>query len=430
MTTSSLALFGGTALRGRSFPPWPAQGPKDLAALTRVLEAGSWGGDPEPNTEGSQFAKAFARRHDSEFGICCQTGTEANRISMKAAGLRPGDEVLVVGYNWVSPITSVTAAGGIPVVLDVDPDTHLMDLTLLEAALSPRTRGIMSMHYTGRVVPPEPILDFCKKHDLFYVEDCAQAHGGAWKGQAVGSFGDAAAWSFQTSKILTSGEGGAITTNSAEVADAAHAMVDNNRQKPWFTREIRFPEVTNSRMTEFQAALLGSQLELLDERHERRLQNARVLHKAVREIPGISSLEPVADETSPAYWKFVLLLGEDLAGISKSVFMKALEAEGVPVEPGHVPANIHPSTEPCRDDWVLVSRDDGRNAESLPVSEHLAEHVHVWLPHRILLGEQSDIAQIASAIEKVSTKLAGEDRGRANELAQTLPSAWYESAEL
>jgi dTDP-4-amino-4,6-dideoxygalactose transaminase len=290
---SSLALFGGTPVRSKPFLSWPIVGPGDADALLRALHAGEWGGHPEPNTEASAFANRFAAEHDCQYGICCQTGTEANRISMRAAGLSRGQEVIVPAYNWVSPVTSVTADGGIPVVIDVDPDTHLMDVGLLEAALSPRTAGVMSMHYTGRIVPPEPILEFCRRHGLFYIEDCAQAHGGAWKGRKVGSFGDAAAFSFQASKILTCGEGGLVSTNSPTIADAAHAMVDNNRQKPWFTEEVRFPEVTNSRITEFQAALLSSQMDLLEERHSTREKNAAQLHSTIEEIEGVSSLRPL-----------------------------------------------------------------------------------------------------------------------------------------
>jgi dTDP-4-amino-4,6-dideoxygalactose transaminase len=349
---------------------------------------------------------------------------------MRAAGLSRGQEVIVPAYNWVSPVTSVTADGGIPVVVDVDPDTHLMDLGLLEAALSPRTAGVMSMHYTGRIVPPEPILDFCRQHGLFYIEDCAQAHGGAWKGRKVGSFGDAAAFSFQASKILTCGEGGLVSTNSPSIADAAHAMVDNNRQKPWFTKEVRFPEVTNSRITEFQAALLSSQMDLLEERHATREKNAAQLHATIEEIDGVSSLRPVADETRPAYWKFVILLEDKLASLSKDVFLRALMAEGIPAEPGHVPAHMHPRTLLSRENWIMVNQQEGRNGTALPVTERLATTVHVWLPHNILLGSSQDVADIATAIEKVALALQGPDNDKALELAKTTPQVWYESAEI
>lgn len=427
---SELAIFGGKPVRKEPFVPWPLVSSGDLPALKRALEAGRWGGHPEPNVEAKAFAERFAAIHDSAYGICCLTGTEANRISMRAAGMQPGQEVIVPAYNWVSPITSVTADGGDPVVIDIDPDTHLMDLTLLEAALSPRTAGVVSMHYTGRIVPPEPILEFCKKHDLFYIEDCAQAHGGRWKDKSVGSYGDAAAWSFQASKILTSGEGGAVTTNNIDIANAAHAMVDNNRQKPWFDKEIHFPEVTNSRLSEFQAALLGSQLDVFAERHELRAKNARILHEKMRGITGLTSLEPVADETSPAYWKFVIVLGEELSRISKDVFIRAMIAEGLPAEPGHVPVHIHPRTVKSRENWTLVSRTGGRGANGLPVVEQIATNVHIWLPHNVLLGTEKDVDDIAVAVDKIARRLLGEDRAKAKDLAGRTGKVWYESAEI
>ncbi len=425
-----LALFDGEPLRTKLFPMWPQAGAGDLEALQRALEANNWGGHPEPGEEAGKFAEAFAKRHDLEYGICCNTGSEANRITMRAAGLQPGQEVIVPSYNWVSPITSVTACGADPVVIDIDPDSHLMDLTLLEEARSERTAGVVSMHYTGRIVPPEPILEFCKKHNLFYIEDCAQAHGGRWKGKAVGSFGDAAAYSFQSSKILTSGEGGLVGTNDPEIADAAHAMVDNNRQKPWFKKEIRFPEVTNSRITEFQAALLSSQLTRLDEEQELRIKNSELLHEYLAEIPDISSLEPVKDESSPAYWKFIILLEEPLAQLSKDVFLRALMAEGIPAEPGHVPVHMHPRTMLSRDNWILVSREEGRKAKRLPVVERLATQVHVWLPHSVLLGTNEDIADIATAVRKVRNGLLGAYQAKALEMHKKIQSVWHGSAEI
>jgi dTDP-4-amino-4,6-dideoxygalactose transaminase len=425
-----LALFGGKPVRTDPFLGWPQAGEGDLEALRRALEAESWGGHPEPNTEAAAFAEAFAKRHDCEYGICCATGTEANRISMRAAGLGPGQEVIVPSYNWVSPITTVTGDGGDPVVIDTDPSTHLMDLELLEEARSERTVGVVSMDYTGRIVPPEPILEFCKKYDLFYIEDCAQAHGGRWQGRSVGSFGDAAAFSFQASKIMTSGEGGIVTTNDKEIADASHSMVDNNRQKPWFTEEIRFPEVTNSRITEFQAALLSSQLSRLDEQQAKRQENAGLLFEYIASIDDVSALEPSDSETTPAYWKFVILLEPALAELSKDVFLRALMAEGLPAEPGHVPVHMHPRTMLSRDNWVLVSREAGRDAPNLPAVEHLATKVHVWLPHNVLLGTRKDMVDIAEAIRKVRDGLLGPDYKRAVELAKTTPQVWYESAEI
>jgi dTDP-4-amino-4,6-dideoxygalactose transaminase len=425
-----LALFGGVPVREKPFPAWPQAGNGDLEGLNRALEAGVWGGHPEPNTEVKAFAEAFAKRHDSTFGICCATGTEANRISMRSAGLGPGKEVIVPSYNWVSPITTVTACGGNPVIVDTDPDTHLMDLTLLEEAHTERTVGVVSMHYTGRIVPPEPILEFCERHNLFYIEDGAQAHGGRWKGRAIGSFGDAGAFSFQSSKILTSGEGGIVITSNPKIADAAHAMVDNNRQKPWFVEEVRFPEVTNSRMTEFQGALLASQLTRLDEQQKVREQNAGLLHEYLAEIPDISTLEPADDETTPAYWKFVILLGPALADLSKDVFLRAMMAEGIPVEPGHVPVHMHPRTMLSRDNWTLVSREHGRGAPDLPAVRHLATSVHVWLPHSVLLGTPADIADIATAVRKVRDGLLSTQHAEAVELARTTPQVWYESAEI
>jgi dTDP-4-amino-4,6-dideoxygalactose transaminase len=425
-----LALFGGKPIRTKQFPPWPQAGKGDLEALQRALEAGAWGGHPEPNTEVANFADMFARRHDMQYGICCYNGTEANRISMRAAGLRPGQEVILPSYNWVSPITSVTMDGGNPVVVDIDPETHLMDLNLLEAARSEKTAGVVSMHYTGRIVPPEPILEFCKKYNLFYIEDCAQAHGGRWKGKAVGSFGDAGAFSFQSSKILTCGEGGLVGTNDPDIADAAHAMVDNNRQKPWFRKAVRFPEVTNSRMSEFHGALLSSQFSRLDEQQALREKNARLLHEYIAEIGDVSSLEPVKDETSPAYWKFVILLEEPLAKISKDVFLRAMMAEGIPVEPGHVPVHMHPRTMFSRDNWILVSQKEGRGAKNLPVVEYEATSVHIWLPHNVLLGTPEDIADIATAVRKVRNGLVGPNYKQALELAATTTQVWYESAEI
>jgi dTDP-4-amino-4,6-dideoxygalactose transaminase len=210
------------------------------------------------------------------------------------------------------------------------------------------------------------------------------------------------------------------------VAAAGHALVDMNKQVAWRERDVRFPELTNSRITEFQAALLRSQLSHAPERQRRRAENAARLHGLLDDVDGVGSVRPASEETDPTYWQFVVTLDLAALGVSKDLFVRALIAEGIHVGPGHIPVHLHPRTEPARGEWILVSEAEGRGATSLPNVEDVATNVHIWLHHRQLLGDAADVDDIAHAIAKVSERLSGPDHDAATTWGAGKPSVWRE----
>src|SRR5216684_3656404 len=189
-----LAITGGEPSIKKRFDAWPIYTDKERQALEDVLTNHNWGGQPFPGKHGDAFGKKFAEFHTAKYGQCVNTGTVAIQAALTAVGIQPGDEVFV----------------------DVDPETYCMDARRIEQALTPKTRAILPVHLGMRFADLDAIMSIAKKHKLKVVEDCAHVHGGMWQGKGAGSISDVGAFSFQSSKLITCGEGGAVITNSLE----------------------------------------------------------------------------------------------------------------------------------------------------------------------------------------------------------------------
>jgi dTDP-4-amino-4,6-dideoxygalactose transaminase len=211
-----LAILGGNAVRNTPFTPWPQYSDKEETAILDVLHSRAWGGQPFPGKYSTLFASGFAKLHGTAYGQCVNTGTVAIQAALKAIDVRPGDEVLVPAYTWEGTVGPVLLINAVPVFVDVDPDTYCMDAKAAEAAITSRTRAILPVHLGMRFADMDALPELARKHSLKIVEDCAHAHGGKWRGKGAGSIGDLGAFSFQSSKLITSGEGGVVLTNNLE----------------------------------------------------------------------------------------------------------------------------------------------------------------------------------------------------------------------
>src|SRR6516164_9954303 len=255
-----LAITGGQPLRQKQFDPWPVYTDKERAALEDVLTNHNWGGQPFPGKHTEAFGKKFAEYHTAKYGQTVNTGTVAIQAALKGIDIRPGDEVLVPAYTWEGTVGPVLLVNAVPVFVDVDPDTYCMDAKLIEKAITPKTKAILPVHLGMRFADMDEILRIATKHNLKVVEDCAHAHGGMWRGKGAGSMGDLGAFSFQTSKLITCGEGGAIITNHLEYFELVQSYINAGRASvtdQFKKRIIGF----NYRLGEFQAAILGPQLD-------------------------------------------------------------------------------------------------------------------------------------------------------------------------
>jgi len=388
---ANLALAGGTPLRDTLYPSWPQAGPEELVALERVLQSGNW--SSSYGDEVHTFEKSFAAYQDARHGICVNSGEAALILAFKALQIPTGAEVIVPAYTFVASATAVVQVGAIPVFVDVDPDTYCICPDAAAAAIGPRTAAIMPVHFAGLPADMDPIMALAQKHGLAVLEDAAQAWGSRYGDRAVGSIGDASGFSFQASKNLTAGEGGIILTDDAEVAATCRSLADCGRA----ATQQRYSHAMlggNHRMTEFQGAILRAQLERYPGQLDLRNRNAAVL---TEELRGLEGVEPLALPPARAHsWHLFVVRARvhDFGGISKSILVKALVAEGIPAAVGYSSA---PYQQPVFEDAGLASS----RREACPVAELACETEAIWVRHSALLGSAEDASDVARAFAKV-----------------------------
>jgi dTDP-4-amino-4,6-dideoxygalactose transaminase len=402
--THSLALRGGAPVRSIPFSPWPIYDEREANALQEVLVSRNWGGYPFPNDRARRFGQRFAEHHGAKYGIGVTNGTVSLELALKAAGIGPGDEVIVPAYTWEGTAAAVLFAGGIPVFIDVDPETYCLDADLIEGAITSKTRAIIPVHLAFRFADMDQIMSIARKHSLFVLEDCAHAHGGRWNDKGAGSIGHAGSFSFQTSKLMTAGEGGIVITSDIDLADQVIRLANCGRPPRRETRNT--PGLGhNYRMTEFQAAILEAQLDRLDEQTAKREENAAYLEEGLRKIEGISLLKRDERLTRQASYHYVFKYNQSaFSGVHRNAFVAALNAEGVHSD-GRFYEAVYLSSLfqfPDRDypDW-----DRAKNAKC-PVAERAGYEESVWLPHQILLGDRKDVDDVLTAIEKIRTNIS------------------------
>lgn len=399
---AKLALNGGEPVRKKPFPKWPIFSEKEMKALKDVLESGFWG---VGGSRKKEFEEKFAAYQHAKHGIAVTSGTTALEISLRAVGLGCGDEVIVPSYTFMATAIAVLYVNAIPVFADIEPETYNIDPKSVETLISKRTKAILPVHIGGRPADMDALLSLAKKHDLYIVEDACQAWGAEWKGLRVGALGEVGAFSFQSNKNITSGEGGIIITNSEDLYVKAWSLHNCGRipQGAWYEHHL---PGANYRMTEFQAAILLAQMERFDEQTEKRIENARYLNSKLSKIDGIKPLKDDERVTRHAYHLYIFRFSPDaFGGISKSTLARALQAEGIPASVGYSkPLYKEPYLEyfkkcplSCPHYGKLM---DYSNVK-MPVAEKACYYEGLWLPQYVLLGSRDDMDDIISALEKI-----------------------------
>ena len=402
-----LAITGGEPLRKTPFTQWPLGSKEEVRALEDVLTSSLWGGQPFPGKYSLAFARKFAEVHTAKYAQCVSTGTVAIQAALKAIGIQPGDEVIAPAYTWEGTVGPVLLLNAIPVFVDLDPETYCLDARLIERAITPRTKAILPVHLGMRFADMDEILRVAARHKLKVIEDCAHAHGGMWKGKGAGSMGDLGAFSFQSSKLITSGEGGAVITNNLEYMELVQSYINAGRASvtdQFHRRIVGF----NYRLGEFQAAVLCAQLERLPEQGETRAANMQYFENRLQNTADIGLLKPEPRITRLAPYGYVLkYLGEERTGIPRAAFVAALQLEGIPCDGLFYEPVYKSSLFPVREEdfpalsWGREKPLDLRNMYSCPESERAAYHEAVWFMHQLFLGGRQDVDAIADAIHKV-----------------------------
>src|SRR5450755_830873 len=402
-----LAITGGEAVRTAPFPTWPMGKEQEARALLDVLESSKWGGQPFPGKYAHAFAKKFAETHTAKYGQCVNTGTVAIQAALKAVGVLPGAEVIAPAYTWEGTVGPVLLVNAVPVFVDVDPDTYCLDAKLIEKFITAKTKAILPVHLGMRFADMDEILRIAAKHKLKVIEDCAHAHGGMWNGKGAGSMGDLGAFSFQSSKLITSGEGGVVISNNLEYMERVQSYINAGRASltdQFHHRIVGF----NYRLGEFQAAVLGPQLDRLPEQAATREKNMKHFESRLRGIPAIGLLKPEPRITRLAPYGYVLKYFSSRArDIPRAAFVAALQLEGIPCDGLFYEPVYKSSLFPLDpQDFPALSWDrekplDLREIYSCPESDKAAYSEAVWFMHQLFLGSTQDVDAIADSVNKV-----------------------------
>ncbi len=382
-----LAIAGGRPVRDKPFAPWPVFDDREKAGLLEVLESRSWGGY---SPKVAQFESAFAAFHQTRYAVAASNGTVTLEAALTAAGIGPGDEVIVPAITFIATATAVLRAGATPVFADIGRDCNI-DPASMRAALSERTKAVIPVHFAGRPADMDAIGAFAKQHGLLVIEDAAHAHGAMWRGRPAGNFGDITSFSFQQSKNMTAGEGGILIGNRLDLIERARSFFNQGRIPggAWFEHENLG---TNQRLTGWQAAVLLAQLERLPEQLERRNTNATRLDRHLRASDFFEPVEHDARVTRHSHYLYLIRLRlERLYGLTRDLFTRALAAEGIPPAGGY-PHPLYGNG--------LFRKFPFRRTEC-PESERMCRECF-WISHEILLSEPGDLDDFICAISKVA----------------------------
>ena len=293
------------------------------ALITKSLTEG-WISSAGPYVE--QFEHELAKYLGVKHAISVNTGTAALHLALLSAGVGAGDEVIVPAFTMAASWMAVMYTGAIPVFVDVESDIYTLDPSLLEAAITPRTKAIMPVHIYGHPADMDPILKIAKKHNLLVIEDAAEAHGATYKNQLVGGIGDLNAFSFYANKIITTGEGGMVTTDNDRFADMARRMKDLSHSKD--KRFIHDALGYNYRLTSMQAALGIGQLGHINDFLTIKSHMAELYRLGLSDIPGLT-LPAKRDWATHVYWMYAIIIDESKFGISKDQLRAKLLEKGV-----------------------------------------------------------------------------------------------------
>ena len=413
---AQLAIVGGDPVRIKEWPQWPIYDEREIEAVQEVVRSGAWTTAPYRyewsylfpghmydglrESRVSQLEAKFAHYHDTTFGIATGSGTQALQIAYRAAGLCPGDEVIMPCRTFIATASAALQLDGVPSFVDIDAETGCIDPEAIEPAITERTKLIVPLHPGGYPADMDRITEIADRHGLMVVADSCHAHGTEWRGRKVASLSDLSAFSFQQAKQVTGGEGGMIITDDEEMYELCYMYHNDGRgvgkqDGLWMTQGWDY------RMTELQAAILLVQLERLDRIIDTKERNAKYLTERLAEIGGLSF--PRRDEriTRQNYLSPRLQYSPDaFDGISAGLFARALSAEGIPCGArGGTPLHQHPLFAEARFDSESAKRVDYTQVRC-PQAESMAGK---WIGFRqsILLDTEGGVADLARAVRKI-----------------------------
>ena len=398
---AKLAINGGTPAVSDWIPTqWPIYDDREKKALIETLESGSWCCNRSPDSKVGRFEQDFADYIGTKYATCVNAGTAALELAFRSCEIDPGDEVIVTAVSFVASGSAIVLAGGVPVFVDVDPETYQMSPDAVEAAITDRTRVIEAVHYGGYPVDMDRIGEIARKHHLYIVEDCAEAHGTEWRGDKAGSLGDIGCFSFQMGKNLTCGDGGAMTYSRDELAISCYSY-SRYGNVPDGERYVHYIPAGNFRMSEFLGAILSVQLSRHKEQTEIRYQNGEYFAKEVEKVGGISALKRDPRITKRGYYFYFLRYDPVKWGnVHRDTFKEALAAEGVRTGTAHNnPIYMNPAFQNIKRSLLHGNKMDYTKVHC-PEAERIYNSEVVALSKDFLM-ERTNVDEVLGALHKL-----------------------------
>ncbi len=401
-----LAVHGGKPVRAKAWPAWPQWDRSAEEHVISILRSGDWFRG-RGNTV-TKFEEKYAELLGAKRCVCTVNGTNALLTALHVLDVGVGDEVIVSPYTFIATYNVVIGSSALPVFADTDPETFQINPDKIEERITERTKAILPVHILGLPANMDKIMAIAKKHNLVVIEDACQAWMAEWRGKKCGTIGDLGCFSFQNSKHLPIGEGGAVVGNDDELMDKAMSFHNCGRPYGCVKRTSSYPIIgTNRRMTEYQAAIGLSQMQRLEKDTQRRNENAEYLTSRIKDIPGIVPHKLYDGVTRAAYHLYPFRYKkEHFNNAPRDKFLAALSAEGVPCSGGYGPQyrdgliEVFLNSKNFKRSFSKARLDKYRRELNYPDNDQLCKEA-VWLGQNMLLGSESDTGDIADAIQKV-----------------------------
>lgn len=402
-----LAILGGSPVRAKTWPQWPSMivDEKMLQAITQTTKSGAWSRISAPvNGTVATFEREYARLMGAKYCVGTGSGTQALGTCVEALGIGPGDEVITSPYTDFGTISAIIGARALPVLIDLDPASFQLDATLIEKKINANTKAIMPVHIMGMPCEMDRIMAIAKKYNLMVIEDACQVNFARYQGKQVGTIGQLGCFSFQGSKQIACGEGGAVIGDDEALMDKVYTVQNHgtNRKGSNVTIGQKF------RMNEFEGSILMAQLDGARKRFEQRNENARYLNEKLKGFAGLTPQKQYTGTESCGYYLYALRYNkEHWDGVERAQFLKAMAAEGIGLT-GYI-KGLH--GEPWTDHILGLKSFKGMYSKKrlqqfkeelpMPNCEIVSQEVVALAGGGPMLGSKQDMDDVINAIMKV-----------------------------
>lgn len=419
---SELAILGGPRTRTEPYPQWPVWDQRDIDIVTEVIKSGRWGGYPYPGPKTAELARKFAELQGGGYAVPMANGTVTMEVALRAADIGWGDEVIVPAYTFQATASAPMAAGAIPVIVDIDPNNYCLDPRAAQKAITPKTKAIIPVHLGSNMADMDAIMELAEKHDLIVIEDCAHAHGAKWNGRGAGTIGHFGSFSLQSSKTLSTGEGGILLCRTPELAAKAASIIDCGRPHALGggpeDSTMDYQVGGNFRLSEVVAALALVGIERFPAQAREREEMAAYMDEALSEIPGIRLLKRDPRHTTRSFYRYIFAINPQEFGMEHDLLVGALNEEGVDCWTGYEAMHNYTLFQPQKSKLAVPNAFPEYfdfKSMSLPEAERACEHEAVWLDENVFRAGPRGVDDAVEAIKKIQRN-AAELNGAAEEL--------------